>query len=241
MALGNMTKFSSKHKQQKQGSSFATSSLMKVVKRVCEKTQELRYFDYRVTAEQIINNQLSNSSASYYSDPCDVPLFSAAAATSMEGRVGNEIDIRRVRWVGKFKLVASGQPQLRLRFIAVRFLTSSGSAPSVGKITLNPTTLTTNYNEPIAPDTPYQILLDKKVILQPPVNTGTYYKDVVLNLRTPKGQRRVVTYSNTSTTIDYSSVMRGLIRIYWFEDNGASTTAISSILSSQMRTYFKDN
>lgn len=212
----------------------------KYVKNVLSKTLEMRYFDYRVVAEQIINNQLSNASASYYSDPCDVPLFSSAAATSMEGRTGNQIDIRRVRWTGKFKLVASGQPQLRLRFIAIRFLTSSGNAPSVGKITLNPTTLTTNYNEPIAPDTPYQILLDKKVILTPPVNTGTYYKDVTLNLRSPVGQKRLVTYSDTSTTIDYSSVMKGLIRIYWFEDNGASTTAISSILSSQMRTYFKD-
>lgn len=211
------------------------------VKNALSKTLEMRYFDYRVTAEQIINNQLSNSSASYYSDPCNVPFFDGTVATSMEGRTGNQIDIRRVRWTGKFKLVASGEPQLRLRFIAVRFLTSSGNAPVVGKVMLNSTTLTTNYNEPIAPDTPYQILLDKKVIFTPPVNTGTYFKDVTLNLRSPAGQKRLVTYSNTLVTpVDYTIVMKGLIRIYWFEDNGPSTTAISSIVSSQMRTYFKD-
>ena len=57
------------------------------VKKMVEPNPELRYFDYRVTAEQVINNQLSNSSASYYSDPCDVPLYSGSASTSMEAIV----------------------------------------------------------------------------------------------------------------------------------------------------------
>lgn len=216
-----------------------STGLKKAVKAIVSKSTEMRYFDYRVTAEQIINNQLSNASASYYSDPCDVPLFSSAAATSMEGRTGNQIDIRRIRWAGKFKINATALTQLRLRFVAVRFSSSAGAAPSVGKITLNPTTTSTNFLEPIAPDTPYQILTDKRVVFTPPTS-GTHYRDVVLDFRTPASQKRLVQYSDTSTTIDYTSVMKGLIRIYWFEDNGASTSTTSSIVSSQLRTYFKD-
>lgn len=211
-----------------------------IAKKTCDKTQEMRYFDYRVTAEQVLNNALSNSSVSYYSDPCDVPLFSSAAATSMEGRTGNQIDIRRIRWAGRFKINATSVTQLRLRFVAIRFATSAGAAPSVGKITLNSTTVATNYLEPIAPDTPYQILVDKRVTFTPPTS-GIHYRDVVLDIKTPASQRRMVTYSDTSTTIDYTSVMKGLIRIYWFQDNSTLTSTDYSITSSQMRTLFKDN
>lgn len=216
-----------------------TKPLRNAVKKIVRGTMETRYFDYRVTAEQVINNQLSNASASYFSDPCDVPLFSSAAATSMEGRTGNEIDIRRIRWAGKFKINATSLTQLRLRFIAVRTPTSTGAQPTVGKITLNSTTTATNFLEPVAPDTPYQILLDRRYVFTPPTS-GTHYKDVVLDIRTPTKQSRKVVYSDTSTTIDYTAVMKGHIRIYWFEDNGASTSTTSSIVSSQMRTFFKD-
>lgn len=233
-------KRSYRKKASKKGPAKLSTGVRKAVKAIVSKSQELRYFDYRVTAEQILNNQLSNASVSYYSEPCDVPLYSGAAATSMEGRTGNEIDIRRIRWAGKFKLVASSQPQLRLRFIAVRWANSSGNNISVGKITLNPTTTSTNYLEPIAPDCPYQILCDKRVKWTPPFASGTQYRDVVLDFKTPASASRKVMYSDTSTTIDYTTVMKGLIRIYWFEDNGGSSSAVTSIVSSQMRTWFKD-
>lgn len=215
-----------------------TPQVKNAVNAIVDRRLEMKQYDVTQTTTQVINNQLSNASISYYCDFADVGLYVNTTA-GMNGRVGTEIDIRRILWRGKFLINSSVQPQMRLRFILVRWANNSTNQFNVGKITTNAATTALAYTDIIAPDTPYQILLDRRVEVTPPL-AGNYYKTVTIDVRTPANQSRKVQYSDTSSSQTFAGVTKGLLRLYWFEDNGVLTSTTTALTTSVSRTWFKD-
>jgi len=215
--------------------------VVNTVKKVITARQEHKTHDTKVTSVQVLTNQLSNTSSYRCDFGTDIPLFSNSAA-NQDGRIGREIDIRKMEWSGNFRLVSSLWSALNLRFILVKWTGAAGGQPTVGKIITDNATVSQVYQQSIAPDCPYTILMDKRMRLTPP-SLGTALPNdftVRFTWKTPKTSRRLVEFSENNISLDYTAVMKGLYRLYWFSENDLSDPAYTSIQQSWSRVTYVD-
>jgi len=237
-----MRKYNRRGKRAGGSKSKGKKALVKTIKSVLNKKLELKTQDVVYNTEQALSPIFSNN-ASYINEITNIPQFAAGTASLQDGRVGTKLDIRRFVWCGRFKIVTNLDTQLRLRVIVVRWANNGGDEPSVTRIVTSGAVANQAYMQPTAPDCPYQILADRRYVFEPNFNLGAgqqMHYFVRLDIKTPKDESRIVEYSQTALTGTYSSVQRGLIRVYWMSDGDITDSAYTSCVAQFNRVYFTD-
>lgn len=217
-------------------------ALVKTIKTVIKRQSELKTHEAISSSTQVLSGVLSNTASYRYDFAADIPLFSNSASTQ-RGRIGTEIDIRKLEWTGRFRMANHLTPKMNLRFILVRFNSSNGTQPTLTKI-ITDNNANQAYIQGIASDCPYTILSDKRVSLS---NTGGdvahLWNDFVVKLKwvSPKSTKRLVKYSDTTIALDHTSIMSGLLRLYWINDQDLTDPAYTQLHASWARVSFLDN